>query len=101
MPAHWTAVLKIAALVTCVGIALSVLRELPHFHLGVVIHGMVQAVIVMAIATPIAGLVYLLGGEDEQAGVRAARLWGLVSVIVLMLVQLAGYTLLSRFAAPV
>ena len=101
MPAHYKAALKTAALVLCAGVLLSVLRELPRFDLAVVAHGLVQAGLVMAVATPIAGLVYLLGGGDEQAGVRAARIWGLISVIVLMLVQLAGYTLLSRFAAPV
>ncbi len=87
-------------LVLVAGVALSAWRELPRFDASVVIHGIVQAAMVLVIATPIAGLVYLLGGGDERAGIRAARLWAIVSIVVLLLVQLAGYTLLSRFAAP-
>ena len=89
------------ALVMAASVLMSASRALPRFDMGVVIHGVVQAAMVLVIATPLAALVYLLGGGDERAGVRAARLWAIVSVVVLLLVQLAGYTLLSRFAAPV
>lgn len=100
MPAGRRELVRMLVLVAATGVLLSVWSTSPRIDGAVVLHGLLQAVLVMVIAAPIAGMVHWLGGGDERATVRAARFWGLVCIVVLLLIQLAGFTLLSRFAAP-